>query len=103
MENNYKNITDLSEALLLLSNKEEVHNFLKDLCTPQEINALQERWKVCQILADGDLSYREIHQITGASLTTIGRVARFLKTEPYHGYKKILHKIKTQKTKVKNK
>ena len=103
MENNYKNITDLSEALLLLSNKEEVHNFLKDLCTPQEINALQERWKVCQILANGDLSYREIHQITGASLTTIGRVARFLKTEPYHGYKTILRKIKTRKTKVKNK
>lgn len=94
MANNYSNNLDLSDAFLLLSNKQEVNNFLKDLCTPQEIKALQERWKVCQILEKTELSYREIHNITGASLTTIGRVARFLKTEPYHGYQTILNKIK---------
>lgn len=84
---------DLYEAILLLESKEEVHNFLKDLCTPQEIASLHERWKVCQLL-DVGLSYREIHATTGASITTVGRVARFLKDEPYLGYRKILDKIK---------
>lgn len=86
--------TDLYDAILMLENKQEVQNFLKDLCTPQEIAALTERWRVCQMLAAGDLSYREIHAATGASITTIGRVARFLKDEPNMGYKQLLAKIK---------
>ena len=67
--------------------------FLKDLCTPQEISALQERWRVCQLL-DREMSYRDIHQVTGASLTTVGRVARFLKNESYQGYRSVLDKMK---------
>jgi TrpR-related protein YerC/YecD len=84
---------DLYEAFLLLETKEEVHNFLKDLCTPQEIADMAERWKICQVLSHGELSYREIHSLMGASITTIGRVARFLKDEPYHGYEAVLNKI----------
>ncbi len=95
MKNDHqKAIIDLCEALLLLETKEEAYNFLKDLCTPQEMGALAERWKVCKLLEKGDLSYRDIHLITGASLTTIGRVARFLKDERYHGYLTILNKMK---------
>ncbi|MFI4957004.1 MAG: YerC/YecD family TrpR-related protein [Gammaproteobacteria bacterium] len=90
MDDSQKNINQLCDALLLLKNREEAFHFLKDLCTPQEINALAERWHVCQLLEQGDLSYRDIHALTGASLTTIGRVARFLKDEPYHGYRTIL-------------
>lgn len=86
-------IIDIFEAVLLLKSRDELCMFLKDLCTPQELNSLQERWKVCQLLHCGDFSYREIHKITGASLTTIGRVARFLKNEPYQGYKKLLDKL----------
>ncbi|HLD95086.1 MAG TPA: YerC/YecD family TrpR-related protein [Alphaproteobacteria bacterium] len=86
--------TELSEALLLLKTKEEVAAFLKDLCTPQETNALKERWKVAQLLHIEALSYREIHSKTKASLTTIGRVARFLKEEPYQGYRLVLDRIK---------
>lgn len=84
---------ELAQAFIMLENKDEVFNFLKDLCTPQEISALQERWRVCQLLEQGGLSYRDINKITGASLTTIGRVARFLKDEPYQGYKKVLEKL----------
>lgn len=87
-------INQLCDAFLLLKNREEVFHFLKDLCTPQEIQALSERWQVCQLLAQGDLSYRDIHTLTGASLTTIGRVARFLKDEPYQGYHTLLKRIK---------
>ena len=84
----------LYDAFLLLKTTDELTNFLKDLCTPKEITEMQERWKVCQLLEHGDLSYRAIHKITGASLTTIGRVARFLKDEKYNGYKTALDRIK---------
>ena len=87
-------ITDLYDALLSLKTRDEAYNFLKDLLTPQEEHAMQERWKVCQLLHSGEFSYRDIHNITGASLATIGRVARFLKTENYQGYKTILNRIK---------
>lgn len=87
---------ELDEALLLLETTDEVHFFLKDLCTPQEITALKERWRVCQYLKVGTLSYRDIHRLTGASLTTIGRVARFLKDEPYQGYRLILNRINNE-------
>jgi TrpR-related protein YerC/YecD len=94
MQLNNKDGIDLFEALLLLSSKQEAKNFFKDLCTPQEISALSERWRVCQLLEVGNFSYREIHALTGASLTTIGRVARFLKDEANNGYSVMLAKVK---------
>ncbi len=92
-EDDNSNIDDLCKILLLLQTKAEMYNFLKDLCTPQEMTALAERWRVCRLLEKGDLSYRDIHRMTDASLTTIGRVARFLKDEPYHGYLTALKKM----------
>ena len=86
-------IQELIDALLLLKTSEEMDRFLKDLCTPQEIKALAERWRVCQLLDQGTFSYREISTVTGASLATIGRVARFLKIEPHRGYQIILKKL----------
>ena len=83
---------DLFDAFLLLENKDEITRFMKDLCTLQELEAMAERWKVCKLLEAGNLSYRQINQETGASLTTITRVARFLKHEPHQGYKTILNK-----------
>lgn len=90
---------ELFEALLLLKNKNEVARFMKDLCTPQEISVLAERWRVCQLLEFGALSYREIHDKTGASLATIGRVARFLKSEPHQGYRIILDRLRRKQKK----
>ncbi|MBQ9334981.1 MAG: hypothetical protein IJS10_00350 [Alphaproteobacteria bacterium] len=91
---------NLFEAVVMLENSNEVADFLKDLCTPQELKALQERWEVCQLLADGELSYRQISKQTGSSTTTIGRVSRFLNDEPYKGYRKLLDKIKKEKRDV---
>ena len=84
----------------MLENPEEVVNFLKDLCTPQELKALNERWEVCRLLDDGALSYRKISEKTGTSTTTIARVARFLNDEPYKGYRSLLDKIKKEKGNV---
>jgi len=93
-DDHHQSVDALCEILLLLETKKEAYHFLKDLCTPQEINTLAERWRVCRLLEDDHLSYREISHITGASLTTIGRVARFLKNEDYHGYLTLLKKLK---------
>lgn len=85
---------NLNEALLLLKNKNEVSDFLKDLCTPAELKALEERWAVAQLLYKDELSYREIAAKLHTSTTTVTRVARFLSSEPYQGYKRILKRIK---------
>lgn len=86
-------VRDLFAALLSLKNTDEIERFLKDLCTPQEIKALAERWRVCRLLDQEELSYREINQLTGASVATIGRVARFLRTEPHRGYQLVLQRM----------
>jgi TrpR-related protein YerC/YecD len=85
---------NLNETLLLLKNKNEVNDFLKDLCTPAELKALEERWSVAQLLYEDTLSYRDIATKLETSTTTVTRVARFLSNEPYQGYKKILKRIK---------
>lgn len=91
-DDHHRKSIELSDAILRLKTKNEVDSFLTDLCTPYEIRAFKERWKVCQLLAVEELSYRDIHKITGASLTTIGRVARFLRDESYGGYRNLLKK-----------
>ena len=67
----------LAEALLALRSVSECRAFLHDLCTPAELQALADRWAVVRDLGR-DLSYRQIHGRTGVSVTTIGRVARYL-------------------------
>ena len=69
----------LCTALAALRTPEECRAFLRDLCTPMEIQAMADRWAVVPFLKRG-VPYREIHRLTGVSVTTIGRVARFLTT-----------------------
>lgn len=95
-KNTNETIQELYQALLLMESVEDMGKFFKDLCTPQEIQIFAERWKVCKLLNQGDLSYREINALTGASLATIGRVARFLNTEPHHGYRLALTRMKEE-------
>ncbi|TVQ82266.1 MAG: transcriptional regulator [Micavibrio sp.] len=82
----------LAKALLTIKTEEEYARVMKDLMTPQEIRVLEERWRIAQMLEAGEQSYREIAAETGASVTTIGRVARFLKEEPYQGYRILLER-----------
>jgi TrpR-related protein YerC/YecD len=67
----------LIEALLSLRTAGEARAFLEDLCTPAELEAMADRWRVVPLLV-ADVPYREIHDLTGVSVTTIGRVARCL-------------------------
>jgi TrpR-related protein YerC/YecD len=87
-----KKTFSLAEALLSLKTTEELQDFLQDLCTPAEWQSLQERWKVCQLL-DQKQNYRNIHERTKTSLTTITRVARFLKYGSPLGYRLALDRL----------
>ena len=83
----------LFDALIALESTDECRNFLKDLCTPAELQALVDRWQVVRYLEQG-LPYRRIHDLTGVSVTTIGRVARFL-SDGYGGYQIALERVET--------
>src|ERR1700752_1771565 len=67
----------LCSAILALRSGDECRSFFRDLCTPAELQAMADRWAVVELLERG-LPYREIHRQTGVSVTTIGRVARYL-------------------------
>jgi TrpR-related protein YerC/YecD len=67
----------LCTAIAALRTPEECRAFFRDLCTPAEIQAMADRWAVVEPLGRG-LPYREIHRLSGVSVTTIGRVARCL-------------------------
>ncbi|MBM4219325.1 MAG: hypothetical protein FJ171_06740 [Gammaproteobacteria bacterium] len=67
----------LYQAILSLRSPEELQAFFRDLCTPAELQALTDRWAVAVKLQDR-IPYREVQRETGVSVTTIGRVARYL-------------------------
>ena len=67
----------LAQALAALQRPEDVRAFLEDLCTPAELESMADRWRVVPLLLKG-VPYREIHDLTQVSVTTIGRVARTL-------------------------
>lgn len=89
----------LYKAILQLKTVGECFSFFRDLCTPEEIRAMKERWRLAQLLEDeeGRLSYRQISAKTGASIATIGRVARFLNQENYQGYRLVLGRQRNTK------
>lgn len=86
----------LYKAFLTLEKTEEVRQFLLDLCTPSEVEAMVDRWWTASLLKQG-LSYREISEITGVSVTTIGRVARYMNMGE-GGYRLALRREETGKS-----
>ena len=82
----------LCAAVLTLKSVDECRSFFRDLCTPAELQALADRWAVVGLLQQG-VPYREIHKQTGVSVTTIGRVARYL-TNGNGGYSLAAERMK---------
>ena len=82
----------LSTALKNINSDNDIESFLKDLCTPTEIQAMEERWEVAKLLFKRKLTYREIASELGTSTATVTRVARFLYKESNKGYLKVLKK-----------
>lgn len=84
----------LFRAFMTLKSPKEVENFLKDLCTVSEIADFADRLELARLLENENFSYREISEQTGASLTTVTRVAKFLKSSNNNGYKTVLKRLK---------
>ena len=83
--------TSLAEAFLLMRTAEEMRALLRDLTTPAELEALVDRWRVARLLEEGR-PYRDISAETGVSVTTIGRVARFVEAG-HGGYRTALSRM----------
>ena len=81
----------LALAMLKLETIEECQQFLIDICTRSEIEALAQRLEVAKLLNEG-CTYTHIEKATGASTATIGRVKRFLHYGA-GGYKTILARL----------
>ncbi|OGJ57412.1 hypothetical protein A2635_00805 [Candidatus Peribacteria bacterium RIFCSPHIGHO2_01_FULL_51_9] len=79
----------LCQVIASLKTEEDVGNFLRDVATLSELQALSERLEVARLLSKG-LSYRQVAAQTGASTTTVTRVAHFIENGA-GGYRKILH------------
>jgi TrpR-related protein YerC/YecD len=73
-----KELRELCSALLALESRAELERFLRDLCTLAELEAMAHRWAVARLLDQG-LPYLEIAHKTGASTTTVTRVAHWLR------------------------
>jgi TrpR-related protein YerC/YecD len=73
-----KELRELSSAILALESRDEVERFLRDLCTIAELEAMAHRWAVARLVDQG-LPYLEVAQRTGASTTTVTRVAHWLR------------------------
>jgi len=88
---NEQNLDYLFRAILSLQTREECFNFLRDVCTIQEINAISQRLVVARLLKDS-MVYSDIVARTGASTATISRVNRSL-LYGCDGYETVLSRI----------
>ena len=68
---------DFYKAILLLQTEEECYSFFRDVCTQNELRAMEQRFEVARLLTRG-IVYNDILERTGASSATISRVARSL-------------------------
>ncbi len=76
MSTQNKKLNNLVEAFLILENKKEMISFFEDIFTPQEIEALVERWEIVQTLLKTDLPQREVAKKIGCSVALVSRASR---------------------------
>ena len=91
-------MNELFQAILSLETRVEVEHFLRDLCTLAELEAMAQRWAVAKQL-DRGLPYARISERTGASTTTVTRVAHWLR-HGEGGYRLALDRLRNATTTV---
>ena len=82
----------LYQAILKLKTPEECYNFLMDLCTVPELNAMEQRFEVAQL--NQGMIYNKILELTGASSATISRVNRSLNYGT-DGYRLVIERMES--------
>jgi TrpR-related protein YerC/YecD len=90
-----KEMKELFDAIQSLESREETESFFRDLCTLSELEAMAHRWEVARLLEQG-LPYLEIAERTGASTTTVTRVAHWLR-HGEGGYRRALDRATAPK------
>ena len=83
-------IRDLMDAILTLERPEEAERFFRDLCTLAELEAMAHRWHAARLVSEGR-PYHEVSKATGASTTTVTRVAHWLR-HGEDGYRLVLER-----------
>jgi len=71
-------IDDLASTMKSFTDTDTLARFLRDLCTRGELEAMAQRWAVAQLVDQG-VPYLEIAKRTGASTTTVTRVAQWVR------------------------
>jgi len=84
-------MSELFRAIQSLETRTELEHFLRDLCTLAELEAMAQRWTVAK-LVDRGFPYAQIAQKTGASTTTVTRVAHWLR-HGEGGYRSALNRL----------
>ena len=85
-------INDLLQTIASLKSEEEAAQFLRDLCTISELEAMSHRWHAARLVDEGR-PYLEVAKTTGASTATVTRVAHWLKYGE-GGYRSLLDRRK---------
>lgn len=93
-------LESLVSALCLQRTKADMKRFLRDIGTLSELQAWSERLEVAKQLTNG-LSYRKVAELTGASTTTVTRVAKFLESGA-GGYKKHFKQVSVEQSQLTN-
>ncbi len=88
---NTEETNELLAAILKLKNLDECRMFFRDLCTPDELVDMSDRFQAVKMLAR-NIDYREIANKLGMSTTTVARVAYWLK-QGMGGYSLILKRL----------
>ena len=84
----------LFTALASLDSKEEIRQFLEDLCTVKEILDMAQRLDVAVLLEQG-VNYQTISQQVNVSTATISRVSKCLNYGS-GGYRNVLSKLREE-------
>lgn len=82
---------NLCDAFLSLESRDECYRFFEDICTINEIKAMEQRLEVARMLTQKK-TYNDIAKLTGASTATISRVNRCLNYGS-NGYNIVLDRI----------
>jgi len=87
-----KEMDFLFDGISSLKTREEFYKFFEDICTINEIKAIEQRLQVARMLME-KRTYLDIASTTGASTATISRVNRSL-NYGNDGYKLVFDRIK---------
>lgn len=91
-------ITDLFKTIVSLKTEQEASQFLRDLCTISELEAMSHRWHAARLVDEGR-PYLEVAKATGASTATVTRVAHWLRYGE-GGYRSALDRRKRRSRKT---